>query len=194
MKITTKRGDKGYTSLLSPVRVPKYDLRPDTYGTIDEANSALGLARALAKKERTKEIVCQIQKELFVVGAELATSSEDFEGLARQIVEKDTQRLENLMNNLEEEIDLPQSFVIPGATPSSAALDLARTIIRRAERKVVNLKDKTLMTNEEIIKYLNRLSDLLFTLARYEEGGEYELFQLRDVNGITKEWVKFADF
>lgn len=187
MKITTKRGDKGYTDLFSPVRVPKYDLRPDTYGTIDEANSALGLARSLARREKVRDILHQIQRELFVVGTELATSPEHYERLSRRIEEKDTQRLEHWMDQLEDEIDLPQAFVIPGAIPSSAALDLARTIIRRAERGVARLKDRTLMTNEEIVKYLNRLSDLLFTLARYEEGGEYDLFCLKDVNGMSEE-------
>lgn len=183
MKITTKRGDKGYTDLFSPERVPKYDLRPDTYGTVDEANSALGLARALSRREKVQEIVHRVQEELFIVGAELATSPEYVEGLTRRITPGDTRRLEELMDEVEQEIEMPQAFTIPGSTPSSAALDLARAIVRRAERGVARLKANALLADEEILIYLNRLSDLLYTLARYEEGGEYDFFDLRKLNG-----------
>ncbi|MBI1988014.1 MAG: cob(I)yrinic acid a,c-diamide adenosyltransferase [Nitrospinae bacterium] len=183
MKITTKRGDKGYTDLLSPTRVPKYDLRPDTYGTVDEANSALGLARAFSRREKVKEVVHRIQEELFIVGAELATSPEYADRLTRRITPRDTERLEALMEEIEREIEMPQAFIIPGSTPSSAALDLARAIVRRAERGVARLKANALLPDEEILIYLNRLSDLLYTLARYEEGGEYDFFELKRLNG-----------
>lgn len=183
MKITTKRGDQGYTDLLSPTRVPKYDLRPDTYGTVDEANSALGLARAFSRREKVKEVVHRVQEELFIVGAELAASPEYADRLSRRITPRDTQRLEALMEEIEREIEMPQAFIIPGSTPSSAALDLARAIVRRAERGVARLKANALLADEEILIYLNRLSDLLYTLARYEEGGEYDFFDLKRLNG-----------
>ncbi|MBI2876786.1 MAG: cob(I)yrinic acid a,c-diamide adenosyltransferase [Candidatus Tectomicrobia bacterium] len=186
VKITTKRGDKGYTDLLFSTRVPKYDLRPDTYGTIDEANSALGLARSIARREKVQEVLHRIQEELFVVGAELATSPEDTARLPRRITPQDTQRLEALMEEIEREIDMPQGFVIPGSMPSSAALDVARTIIRRAERGVARMRADALLADEEILIYLNRLSDLLYTLARYEEGGEYDYFDLKRLNGATQ--------
>ena len=172
VKIYTKRGDSGETGLLYGGRVPKTDPRCEAYGTIDEAVSALGLARALSASPKVKEAVKQVQRELFTVGAELstdpaqyATMQHHFDVVSTAMVE----RLEQLIDELEAEVQLPRSFIIPGASAASAALDLARTILRRAERRVVGLKESGLLVNDEVLRYLNRLADLLFMLARYED-------------------------
>jgi cob(I)alamin adenosyltransferase len=169
MKLFNKRGDGGETSLLFGGRVPKSDLRTETYGTLDEAASALGLGRALSKRDRVKEIVLEVQKEIFVVGAELATKDEDLDRLTEKIGEPHVDKLQTLIEEIEERIELPKEFIIPGANSSSAALDLARTIIRRGERRAVALKEAETLKNMEILRYLNRLADLVFVLARFEE-------------------------
>lgn len=169
MKLFNKRGDGGETSLLYGGRVSKADLRTDTYGTLDEAVSALGLGRSLARRGRVKEIVLELQKELFVVGAELATQDENLSRLSEKIDGVKVDRLQALIEELEEKIELPKAFIIPGGNPASAALDLARTIIRRGERKAVGLKEEGTLKNPEILRYLNRAADLLFVLARFEE-------------------------
>ena len=172
MKTFNKRGDQGETSLLYGGRVPKSDPRCEAYGTIDEAVSALGVARAASKNERTRDIVHRIQQELFIVGAELATVGEDYDKLAaRNVVITDelVDRLERLIDELEAETPMPREFIIPGASPGSASLDLARAIIRRAERRATELRNNGLLVNERVLHYLNRLADLVFTLARYEE-------------------------
>ena len=169
MKLFNKKGDEGETSLLFGGRVPKSDPRTETYGILDEAVSALGLGRALAEKERVKEIVLELQKELFVVGAELATQDENLERLTDRIDEAKVDKLQGLIEELEGQIELPKAFIIPGADPASAALDLARTTIRRGERRAVGLKEQGILKNSEILRYLNRLADLVFVLARLEE-------------------------
>ena len=171
MKIYTKKGDKGETSLLYGVRVAKSDLRCEAYGTIDEAVSALGLARSFCQPE-VKDVVFSLQQDLFVIGAELATPPERYPELAAKgklVKPEMVQRLEDLIDDFEAKVDMPREFIIPGACVSSAALDVARTVLRRAERRTVALKEAGQLMNEEILKYLNRLSDLVFTLARYEE-------------------------
>lgn len=172
MKTFNKRGDQGETSLLYGDRVPKCDPRCEAYGTIDEAVSALGLARALSPKERTRDILHRIQEELFIVGAELATAADDYDKLTARhqvVTEEMVNRLEGLIDDFEAEMEMPKKFIIPGASPSSAALDLARTIIRRAERRAAELRNNGMVPNERVLHYLNRLADLAFTVARYEE-------------------------
>lgn len=172
MKTFNKRGDMGETSLLYGGRVPKDDPHCEAYGTIDEAVSALGLARATARKERVRDIVYDLQQELFIVGSELATVADQYGKLVaghRVVTEEMVDRLEALIDELEKDMEMPKAFVIPGASAGAAALDLARTIIRRAERRVVALKDQNMLPNERVLHYLNRLADLVFTLARYEE-------------------------
>lgn len=171
VKTFNKRGDAGETSLLYGVRTAKCDPRCEAYGTIDEAVSALGLARNFCQPE-VKDIVFSLQQDLFVVGAELATPLERYPDLVakgRVVKLEMVQRLENLIDDFETKIDMPGEFIIPGACVSSATLDVARTVIRRAERRAVALKEAGQLANEEVLKYLNRLSDLVFTLARYEE-------------------------
>ena len=171
MKTFNKMGDKGETSLLHGIRVLKSDLRCEANGAIDEANSALGLARALSQKKRVQDIILSVQKELFILSGELATPLEKYHMYAQKgavITGETVQRLEDLIDELEKEMEMPKSFIIP-ARASSAAINLARTIIRRAEREVVRLKQDEQLPNEEVLKYLNRLADLVFTLVCYED-------------------------
>jgi len=165
----SKKGDGGETSLLGGQRVPKYDARPETYGTLDEASSALGVARAATKNPKIKEIILSVQKDLLTMGAELSSRPEDVQQLGRRIGEADVQRLENIIDELQENVTLKNEFIYPGETSVSAQIDVGRTIIRRAERKAARLKADGLANNADIHKYLNRLADMLFVLARYEE-------------------------
>lgn len=172
MKAFNKKGDKGETSLLFGRRIPKSDLHCDAYGTIDEAVSFLGIARNFATKNRVREIILRVQKELFAINAEIATKPEDYERLIpnfKPVTYKMASELEEIIDKIETEIEMPKSFIIPGASLGSGSLDVSRAIVRRAERKVVMLKEKGEIKNEAILQYLNRLADLLFTLARYEE-------------------------
>jgi cob(I)alamin adenosyltransferase len=168
-KVTTGSGDTGYTGLLGAQRVPKYDPRPDTFGTVDEATSALGLARAIAKDQKVKEIIYRIQQELYLLMGELATPPENYEQMGLRMTAEHVQHLEQIEEELKREVEIPNKFIIPGDTLDGAALDLARTIIRRAERMAVKLLHDGVIQNAEIIRYLNRLSDLVFILARYIE-------------------------
>ncbi len=171
MKTFNKKGDEGKTSLLYGARVAKNDLRCEAYGTIDEAVSMLGLAKSFCQPQ-IKDIVSDLQRDLFVVGTELATQNEHYSKLVtkgRVLKPEMVQRLEDLIDYFEAKINMPHEFIIPGACVSSAALDIARTIVRRAERRAVDLEQSGQLMNEEILKYLNRLADLIFTLARYEE-------------------------
>lgn len=172
MKIYTKKGDDGTTGLLYGGRVGKDDARTEVYGTLDETVSALGIARAGGLVPKVEEIVVRVQRDLFVVGAQLATSPENQAKLEVGVSKIDpsmTVRLESEIDALIAEHPLPQEFILPGETPGSAGLDLARSTIRRAERQAVRMDKEGLVPDSEILRYLNRLSDLLFVLARYEE-------------------------
>ena len=172
MRTFNKKGDQGETSLLYGGRVPKSSPRPQAYGAVDEAMSALGLARALATKPRVKEMVLQLQKELSTLCAELATDGDHYDQLKEHnwiITEEMVNRLEEWINELEAKTEMPKEFILPGATVASGALDLARSMIRRGERQTVVLWRRKMIHNEHILSYLNRAADLVFTLARYEE-------------------------
>lgn len=168
-KITTGTGDTGYTGLLGEQRVPKYDPRPDTFGTVDEATSALGLARATTSDPQVKDIIYTIQQELYLLMGELATPPENYEKMGLRVTTEHVQRLEQTEETLKQEVEIPNKFIIPGDTAAGAALDLARTIIRRAERMAAKLLHDGVIENGEVVRYLNRLSDLVFILARYVE-------------------------
>ncbi|MDO8568249.1 MAG: cob(I)yrinic acid a,c-diamide adenosyltransferase [Dehalococcoidales bacterium] len=175
MKTFNKRGDKGETSLLFGKRVSKADLHCEAYGTIDEAISSLGVARNAVKKEKSRDIILKVQKELFTVNAELATQCEDFDKLTTKfavITPEMVDQIEGLIDGLESQIEMPRAFIIPGANMASASIDVSRAIVRRAERRLVMLHEKGEIRNEVILQYLNRLADLLFTLARYEEASK----------------------
>jgi cob(I)alamin adenosyltransferase len=168
-KVTTRTGDTGYTGLIGKERVPKWDPRPDTFGTLDEATSALGIARAVATNARVREVILALQRELYQVMAELALSPEVYEESQFKITEEQVANLERLSEDLKQDVEIGNVFVIPGETLPSAALDLARTVVRRGERLAARLYHDGVIGNGEILRYLNRLSDLLFILARYEE-------------------------
>lgn len=168
-KVTTGTGDTGYTGLLGEQRVPKYDPRMETLGTVDEATSALGLARATTHDAQVKEIIYAMQQELYLLMGELATPPENYEKMGLRVTSEHVQRLEQVEEALKQEVEIPNKFIIPGDTPDGAALDLARTIIRRAERMAVRLLHEGVIENSEVVRYLNRLSDLVFILARFIE-------------------------
>ena len=171
-KIYTRRGDEGETGLLYGGRVSKTDLRLEACGTVDEAVSALGLARALVKSERLRDLIKEVQGELFTVGAELATDSKEYHKLVEHfsvVTPEMVIRLEGLIDELNQEIKLPRAFIIPGASAASGAMDLSRSILRRAERRVVALKELDMLHNAHVLHYLNRLADLVFVMARYED-------------------------
>ncbi|HXF57911.1 MAG TPA: cob(I)yrinic acid a,c-diamide adenosyltransferase [Actinomycetota bacterium] len=175
MRIYTRRGDDGTTGLLFGGRVSKADPAAEAYGTVDEAVAHLGAARALTASPDMGTLLLRLQRELFVVGADLAANPEDRQRLRPgvSLVEPGmVEELERLIDGLVEEHPLPQEFVVPGANPSSAALDVARAVVRRAERRVVGMREAGRPVNPEVLRYLNRLSDLLFVLARREAGGE----------------------
>ena len=172
VKIYTKKGDDGTTGLLYGGRVGKDDARTEVYGTLDETVSALGLARAAGLADKVETIVVRIQRELFVVGAQLATADENQHKLEEGVSKIDpsmTSRLEGEIDSLTTEHPLPQEFILPGETAGSAGLDVARSTIRRAERQAVRMDKEGLVPDAEILRYLNRLSDLLFVIARFEE-------------------------
>ena len=171
-RIYTKKGDDGTTGLLYGGRVAKDDLRTAVYGTLDETVSALGVARAGGLVPEAEEIVVRLQREMFIVGAQLATSSDNQakleEGVSK-ISSGMTQQAEQDIDRLLEKHPLRNEFVLPGETPGSAGLDLARSVIRRAEREAVAMDREGLVPDPEILRYLNRVSDLLFALARFHE-------------------------
>jgi cob(I)alamin adenosyltransferase len=172
MRIYTKKGDDGTTGLLYGGRVDKDDIRTEVYGTLDETVSALGIARAARPSPPVDEIVVRIQREMFVVGAQLATSQENQAKLQVGVSKVDAsmvERAERDIDALLETHPLPQEFILPGETMVSAGLDLARSTVRRAERLAVRMKKAGLVHDPHVIEYLNRVSDLLFALARFEE-------------------------
>ena len=183
MKIYTRKGDDGTTGLWYGGRVPKHAGRPEAYGSVDEAASALGLARAAA--ERGGELyadILRVQSELFVAGAELATAPEAAERLeagVSKVTHEMVARLESDIDRYMDRVDLPPKFVIPGGTELSARLDVARAAVRRAERRVTALKQDGELADEVVVTYLNRLSDALFAMARFADEPQPELFEGR---------------
>ena len=168
MKIYTKTGDKGDTGLFGGGRVPKDDIRVEAYGDVDELNAVLGMARCIEMMPRIDEVLVPIQRDLFAIGALLATP--DREKMAQhlekaRIDEGRIEELERAIDDGEQELEPLRAFIIPGGTPKAAALHVARTVCRRAERHVVRLQHEVELPALAVI-YLNRLSDLLFTLAR----------------------------
>ncbi len=164
-KIYTKTGDQGETSLGSGVRVKKYSLRVKVYGTVDEANAIIGIARLDADNE-TDSMLSRIQNDLFDVGADLCRPEE---GASRpnalRVTEAQVSRLETEIDTMNAKLEPLKSFVLPGGSPTSSYLHLGRTIVRRCERLITKLAEEEKI-NAEVVKYLNRLSDHLFVLAR----------------------------
>ncbi len=168
-RIYTRGGDKGKTSLGDGKRVAKHDLRVDAYGTVDEANAAIGLAR-LHAKGKNLAMLARIQHDLFDLGADLCTPENGRRGGGPlRIVASQVVRLEHEIDAMNATLKPLDSFILPGGTPLAAALHLARTIVRRAERLVAALAEQETL-NPEALKYLNRLSDHLFVLGRVANG------------------------
>jgi len=185
--IATGRGDDGTTGLLyGGDRIPKDDLRTEAYGTLDEAVAALGLARAELELKRQLDvlppaldqiatIILRIQRELFVAGAELAANPAAWDRLrdgATRVSVGMVAGIDALLEDFEARIAFPNEFIVPGETRTSAALELARTILRRAERRAVTLGRADLVPGAHLLPYLNRLADLLWVLARAAEQAE----------------------
>jgi cob(I)alamin adenosyltransferase len=176
MKIYTARGDSGATDLLGE-RVRKDDPRIDLLGDLDEATSSIGLGRSLATWGNANELLIAAQRDLYQIMAELAFIDTTRPDSLRFAVER-VEWLEASIASVQETVTLPREFVVPGDTHAGAALDVARTVVRRSERKAVALADEGGIGNPEIVRYLNRLSSLLFILARAEDlrdGGEVRL-------------------
>jgi cob(I)alamin adenosyltransferase len=166
MKIYTKTGDGGTTGLFGGARVDKDDERVEAYGTVDEINAVLGTARAAHPPDAVDAVLERVQADLFVVGAELATVSGKEDKLPMQLVSaEDATRLERAIDAMELGLPPLASFVLPGGSPAAAALHHARTVCRRAERRVLRAS-RNVTVRREVLVYLNRLSDLLFVAAR----------------------------
>jgi len=185
--VATRKGDDGTTGLLyGGARIPKDDLRTEAYGTIDETVAALGLARAqLGLKDSLgvlsvefgdlPDLILRIQRELFVAGAELATNPDAWDRLEdgrTRVSAEMVESLETVLRDLEDHVEMPREFVVPGETPTSAALEVARTTCRRAERRAVALGREGLIPGPHLLPYLNRLADLLWVMARAAEQAE----------------------
>jgi cob(I)alamin adenosyltransferase len=165
----TRRGDDGYTGLLGRERVPKYDPRPEAYGTVDEAQATLGLARASGCMPRSGEILLAVQRDLYGLMAELAAAGDADSPFAGSVTAAQVDQLEAWIAEVEGQVEMPKEFVVPGDSQAGAALHLARTVARRAERGAVRLHHEGLLGNELVVRYLNRLSSLLFALAILED-------------------------
>jgi cob(I)alamin adenosyltransferase len=184
-RIYTRKGDDGTTSLWYGGRVAKTDARTEAYGSVDEAGAALGVARSLCGPDDVELAadILSLQRELFVAGAELATAP-DAEGRLQEGVSRVDDgmaaALEPIIDRYMDRVDLPPKFVISGGTSLSAQLDVARTVIRRAERRVVALKQDDQLASDAVLRYLNRASDLVFAMARFADTHDPELFEGRD--------------
>lgn len=174
MSIYTRTGDKGQTSLFSGERVDKDLLRVEAYGTVDELNSILGVALTLCRNSRVKEILSSLQHELFDAGADLASRLAAGSKVKR-MQENEWRSQEKIIDTLQSQLPPLKNFILPGGSSGAAFIHLARAVCRRAERLVVKLMKEERDVNPELLTYLNRLSDLLFVVARYEnwaDGGQ----------------------
>lgn len=167
-RVTTRTGDSGETSLFGPDRVRKTDARIEALGDLDEAQAALGLARA-ALRGRDRETALDLQRGLYLAMAEVATPRAGLARLRARIDASAVAELDALVERLRERAAVEGRFVVPGEDTASASLDLARTIARRAERRVVGLADRKVVASPDLLRWLNRLSDVLFLLARAVE-------------------------
>jgi cob(I)alamin adenosyltransferase len=170
MKIYTRTGDEGETSLFGGQRVSKTDLRIETYGTVDELNSCIGMARSLEPEKTIDDALHQIQNDLFVMGADFATPPNK-ESKIDRINQVHITRLEGYIDHYEESLPPLTNFILPGGSPAASALHIARTVCRRAERAAIHCSSQT-PVNHDAIVYLNRLSDLLFVFTRAENAAK----------------------
>lgn len=170
MGITTKTGDKGKTSLYKGGRVSKDDLRIESCGSLDELCAYLGLVRSILRSKKEKRIIESIQKDLFVIGSEIACPIKLSPKLEKRIGKTNTVKIDEAIEDLEKSKKFKNdSFYLPGESIVSSFLDIARTVTRRVERRITTLLRKKIITNKYILIYLNRASDFLFLLARSQE-------------------------
>ena len=171
-KIYTKYGDEGETSLLYGGRVSKNNPHTEAYGVVDEAVSSMGLARALSQDSRVKDVLAELQLEMVTMAAELATDPAQYDTFIQHfkpVTREMVATIEGLIDDLEGSIEMPKVFILPGGSPASSAIDMARSLIRTAERRAVSLREQGRLGNPEVLRYMNRLGDLLFVLARYQD-------------------------
>ncbi len=167
-KIYTKTGDNGTTSLIGGTKVAKSDVRIDAYGTVDELNSWIGLISDLLNEESLRAELYQIQDRLFTIGSELATdTSKEIKMKLPQLEESDISFLEARIDQMTADLPALKSFILPGGNSTVSSIHIARCVCRRAERLTVAMKQHELHVDGTVIRYLNRLSDYLFTLARF---------------------------
>jgi ATP:cob(I)alamin adenosyltransferase len=171
VNVYTKKGDSGDTGLYGGSRVSKTDIKVDTYGNIDEASSFIGISRALIEDEKIKKTLYKIQEKFIVIGGYLSSDRNGILKLKEKISDDDVKGLERDIDYFSKDLLPLSSFIIPGENIQSSSLHVARTVVRRSERKIVHLKDRREVP-KEILKYINRTSDLLFILARVTEGQE----------------------
>lgn len=169
MSIVTRQGDGGRTRLPGGLEVSKTDIRLEALGVLDELVSVLGMARATLDDARHRDAVLQLQRTLFVIGAECAAGRERAEGLPQRLGVEDYVRIDEWIRKLESGHAHPRDFIIPGESLSAALLDFARAVARRAERRIVALAEAGLLDNTQVLKWMNRLSDALWLLARVVE-------------------------
>ena len=167
--IVTKKGDKGMTDLYCAGRVLKDDIRCEACGTVDELCSFLGLAKSMIIQKKAKVVIDKIQKDLFILGSEIAVNPDKTSMLKERIDASYVKDIENVIYQIEKKTVMQHRFIVPGKNKSSAILDICRTVARRLERRIVTLKDKHLLRNKYILKYINRISDLLYLLARLQK-------------------------
>jgi len=170
MKIYTKKGDKGQTSLCSGEKVSKNCDRLQAYGSIDEASSSIGFALLMVKKHKTKKVLQDLQKDLFVLGSYVASPTLKSQKGLPKFPESKIEKLEKVIDKIQEKLPPLKNFILPGGTQGACALHMARTVVRRAERDCAALAEKEKMF-EHTLPYLNRLSDLLFVMARQANKG-----------------------
>jgi cob(I)alamin adenosyltransferase len=188
VRIYTRKGDDGTTSLWYGGRRAKHDARIESYGSLDEAGAALGLARSLCGPDDAElaDDILRVQRDLFVAGGELATDPEAAgrleEGVSR-VTDEMVAALEPRIDAYMDRVTLPPKFVITGGTQLSAALDVARAVLRRAERRAIELRDAEGLASESVLRYLNRASDLVYAMARFADIDDPELFEGRSGAG-----------
>lgn len=176
----TKKGDDGYTGLLGKGRILKYDARIETIGEIDEANAALALARTLSLSSQTSSLLLEVQKDLYYMMSEVAATKENASRF-RKITPAKLSWLEDQIDDVSSQVNIPEEFIIPGDSMAGAAIDLARTIVRRAERHIAALLHLKKLDNPELLHYMNRLSSLCFVL---------ELLENQTASSTTTTFVK----
>ena len=187
-KIYTYNGDKGQTNLILGGTISKSDLRVETYGTVDEVVSSLGFAKTQCKTKEVIDILEILQNSLFIVGAELSANqdssskNEKVGQLINTIESKNIKELEDLIDSISKRIDLGNEFILPGTSSGSSSIDITRTIVRRLERLAVRLNEKIALRNKYILIFINRMSDLLFVLARLEDKDK----KTQRVRGVRK--------